>query len=78
MKETHVVKILTSNDGEDRESPVWCYVVFEAGVLRTLCEGEALGAGDSACKYESKPLIKGGITCTACIRKIRAFKSIKL
>ncbi len=73
-----VVKILTHDDGTKNEKQRWCLVVNEAATDRTLCEGEAFGAGDSACEYKEKVAAKGSVTCEDCIRQIKWFKSIKL
>jgi len=74
----HVVKILTSDDGDKRENRVWCYVVNTDATNRTFCGGEAFGYGESSCEYKDKVVEKGGITCPKCLAMIREIKAVKL
>lgn len=75
-----LVKILTSDSGEPREkaNQVWHYVDVACAGNQTLCEGEYFGLGESGCKYKTKTVEKGGITCKECINKIKDYKAIKL
>ena len=74
-----LVKILSSDDSEEREKEeqVWCLVVSWTG-NQTFCQGEYFGFGESACKFETKTVARGGITCKRCIEKIKEIKKIKL
>lgn len=73
-----VVKILSGDDYEERESPVWCYVTTVNGDSATLCHGEVFGFGVSACKYEVDIVEAGGITCPDCLEIIKKIKAIDL
>ena len=73
-----VVKIITSHDGEKRETQKWCYVAIGAGDLCTLCEGEYFGLSSSGCEYKIKEVKRGGITCDRCLTIINTIKAIKL
>lgn len=74
----HIVKILTGDDFEEREKPVWCLVTEICGDNATFCSGEYFGYGASSCKYEIKTVEKGGITCPDCLRRIKTIKEINL
>lgn len=73
-----LVKILSSDDGEKRDNPVWCLVHVITGGNATLCGGEFFGEGESSCSYETKRTERGGITCEECLRIIKEIKSVKL
>lgn len=73
-----IVKIKVDDNGEKRLYAKWHWITDQAGVLRTLCDGEAFGIGDSGAVYETKIVKKGGVTCSECLRLIKMFKSIKL
>ncbi len=49
-----IVKILSGDDFEERENPVWCLVDEKCGDSATFCSGEYFGYGASSCKYEVK------------------------
>lgn len=73
-----VVKILTDNWGDKRENPKWHLAIEDAATMRTLCDGEAFGIGDSQAEYVTKEGKKGSVTCPECRAKIKWFKSIQL
>lgn len=74
----YLVKILTSNDGEIRDNPKWHLSTDMCGDKCTLCESEYYGFGASGCKFETKQVEKGGITCDKCIDIIKNIKQVKL
>lgn len=74
----HLVKIITSDDGEEVEGAKWCLSVVAAGGNMSFCSGEFYGPGESSCKYKVKKQNVGGITCSECIDKIKLIKSVKL
>ena len=74
-----LVKIYRDDDGTEIEDPVWHLVdptIMQAET--TLCTGECFGEGESAVVFEVKAAERGGITCKACLDKLRAYKSIRL
>lgn len=70
-----VVKIITDNYGEKRDSPKWHWIATVAGGSATLCDIEYFGYGESGCIYKVKD---GKITCQKCIEIIKKIKAIKL
>lgn len=72
------VRILQNDDGDEIHSPYWCLVVQPDGADRTLCTGEAFGAGESSVVFIERLTKKGGITCPKCLSIIKYYKSIKL
>lgn len=74
----YLVKILSDDRGEKRDSPVWCLSHQVTGGSATLCGGEYYGEGESGCEFKVKNTQKGGITCHECIRIIKEIKSVKL
>lgn len=74
----YVVKITRDNDGSVIKSPRWCYTTYQSATRRTLCDGQAIGIGDSAVEYDQRPLKHGSITCKFCLNIIREFKKIPL
>ena len=73
-----IVKILSGDDFEERENPVWCLVDEKCGDSATFCSGEYFGYGASSCKYKVKTVEKGGITCPDCLKRIKIIKDIDL
>lgn len=73
-----VVRILSGDDFELRENPVWCLVSESCGDSATFCDTEYFGYGASDCKYEVKFVESGGITCEKCLKKINEIKKVKL
>lgn len=75
----HLVKIISNDDGDklSKEEQVW-HVAIKSDALRTLCTGEAFGFGESSCEYEEKWVKRGGITCDACLQKVKFIKKIRL
>lgn len=74
----NLVRVLFDDDGEKIASPKWCLVWAADGCLRTFCDGQAIGDGESAVVYDCKDTKRGGITCRTCLRKIKEIKNIKL
>lgn len=73
----HLVMILSSDDGEKRDDPVW-HLNYGRDAERTFCEGEAFGIGESGCDYKTKVTKRGGITCPECLKMIKEIKAIRL
>ena len=73
-----IVKILSGDDLEERENPVWCLVVEKCGDSATFCSGEYFGYGASSCVYEYKLVESGGVTCPDCLNRILRIKEIKI
>ena len=80
MKKTiyHIVKILSGDDYEEKENPVWCLVSDICGDRATFCSNEYFGFGVSSCKYEIKTVNKNGVTCPDCLEKIKKIKSLNI
>lgn len=75
-----LVKIKWSIDarGSSDEITFWHLVVNECGSDMTFCEGQVFEFGDTSAVFETKSTNRGGITCPACLAKIRAIKAVKL
>jgi hypothetical protein len=74
-----VVKILSDDGGEIRQSPVWCLVdPTNPQGSSTYCTKEFFGPGESGCTYKTKTVERGGISCPECLRYIKVMKAIKL
>ena len=73
-----LVKILSDDDDEPYENPVWHIIDLWNTDPATLCSGEYFGEGQSGCRYELKMRARGGVTCEECLRKARWLKSYKL
>lgn len=74
-----LVKIIRDDDGEYVELPVWHLVDPGCDLgSAALCTGEFFGGGESAVEFETKQVRRGGITCPDCLRKLRAYKAVKL
>ena len=76
--EYEVVKILTGDDYEERENPVWCLVRTICGDRATFCAGEYFGYGASSCTFEVKYVKENGITCPDCLEEIKRIKNLKI
>lgn len=74
----NLVKIITSDDGEKRDKPVWCLVEHTDFGDATFCQAEFFGLGESCCEYKTKTVARGGITCERCLERIRLIKDIQL
>ena len=74
----HLVKLITNDDGEKINSPVWHLVYITVGDRATLCTLECFGSGQSSLIYKTKSVDKGGITCPDCIEIIKKIKAVKL
>lgn len=72
-----LVKITRDDDGYLIDDPKWCLLVHYTGNM-AFCSGQFVGVGESACEYEIKEVIRGGITCQNCIDKIKGIKAVKL
>lgn len=75
----HLVMLTVNDDGETIETPVWCLIdpaVNDA--QRTLCGGEVFGDAEGPADGVTKTTRRGGITCPACLRKIKEYKAVKL
>lgn len=72
----HLVKLLTTEDGDKVENPKWCLVVDFTGANMALCSGQVFGMGESEVEYDEKRSERG-ITCPKCIGMIKEFKAIK-
>lgn len=73
-----IVKFITNDDGDKHPSSDWHYVDTFGDADRSFCGGEVFGMGESSLQYESKEVLKGGITCPLCLRRIKEIKSLKL
>ncbi len=75
----HLVKITVNDDGDETLDTSWHLVdpTNRQGDA-TFCTQEFFGIGESACKFETKTVNRGGITCPACLIKIRTIKAIKI
>jgi len=74
----YLVKLLTDDDGTAYDDPKWHFVDIPGGGHATLCTGEYFGVGESSCKFETKTVKRGGITCPDCLNQIKTIKAIKL
>lgn len=75
-----LVRIITNDDGEPTGNPFDWHLTDPCNRqgAATLCTGEFYGIGESACTYEVKEVLRGGITCKLCNEFIRTYKSVKL
>lgn len=73
-----LVKLLTHDDGEPVESPVWHLSDQYGDSARTLCSGEAYGIGESSSEYEYASGFGRDITCDRCRRILKTHQEIKL
>ncbi len=75
-----LVKILSADDGESRsvDEQFWHLVEITAGSSGTFCEAEFFGEGEGGCKFKTKEVKRGGITCPSCLERLKWCKSIKL
>jgi hypothetical protein len=51
---THVVKMLTDDDGYKHQSNKWHYVHNASGSNMTLCTNEVFGVGEGEATYQEK------------------------
>lgn len=72
-----LVKILSDDGGEIRDTPVWCLSVNWTGNA-TFCGGEFYVYGESGCTFKTKIVERGGITCETCLKRIADIKNVKL
>ena len=73
-----IVKFTKDDDGYSVKNDKWHLVVNEAGCHSKSCTGEVFGFGSSGVEFKEKDSIKGGVTCPACIEKIKFYKAIQL
>ena len=75
-----LVRVITNDDGDEPIHPNdWHFVDianFQGDAV--LCTGEYFGIGESNVVYETKELLRGGITCKKCLEAIKLYKSVKL
>lgn len=70
----NVVRFDTDEDGLPEEfNNVWHWVDHTGQEDRAFCNGQVFGHGESAIEFEQK---NGNITCSFCIARIKAVKSI--
>lgn len=74
----NLVRILSSDDGEKRDDPVWCLVEPTSFGDATFCQGEFFGAGESCCEYKLKSVKRGGITCSRCLERLQFARTVVL
>lgn len=73
-----LVLMLTDDDGEAYDEPVW-HIIDEYNTdPATLCSGEYFGVGQSNCEYKLKTVSRGGVTCKKCLNKAKWLKSFRL
>jgi hypothetical protein len=75
-----LVRIIVDDDGDNTKNAAW-HLVDPANDLgdAALCTAEFFGEGESAnVQFEEKTAVRGGITCTDCLRKIKAIKAVRL
>ncbi|MEM6886269.1 MAG: hypothetical protein AAF571_14690 [Verrucomicrobiota bacterium] len=76
-----VVKLIKNEDNEiiPESERVWCLVDPGIGdAKRTFCEGEVYGFGEGNANGIEKTVKRGGITCPACLAKLKNYKAVKL
>jgi len=75
-----LVKITIDEDFEPvREGDqVWCLGWVGGGSPVCLCNSQVYGLGEGNAIFETKIVMRGGITCEDCMRKIKALKRVKL
>lgn len=75
-----LVRILTNDDGDTPDNNHNWHLVDPCNWQgkATLCTAEFFGSGESACIYETKEVIRGGVTCPNCMKMIKNYKKIKL
>lgn len=72
-----IVKILSGDDGEIRDNPVWCLIHPMDSDPSTLCQNEYFGEGQSSCTFELKEGKVKDLTCPSCLAFIRHIKKLK-
>lgn len=77
----HLIKMTVRDDLEPvpLDEQKWCLVdpaPFK-DASRLLCSGEVLDT-DTDAKWESKVVLRGGITCDHCMTNLKAYKTVKL
>ena len=73
-----LVKIISDDDGEAIDKPVWHLSTDACSGNTVLCTGEVFGFGEGDAVYKTKEVERGGITCEHCLTSLKWFKSIKL
>lgn len=75
-----LVQILIDDDGNEPTNPYYWHLSDPCNPqgAATLCTGEFYGSGESVCVYETKEVLRGGITCPKCEETIKAYKAVKL
>lgn len=75
-----LVKITHDDDGDEKDDrDVWHLVdpCNEQGPA-ALCTQEFFGFGESRCRFETKEVKRGGITCPTCLGSLEIYKAVKL
>jgi hypothetical protein len=75
-----LVQILKHDDGEESDNPEYWHLTDPCNSqgLATLCESEFYGHGESDCEFKVKTVLRGGITCPNCEKKIKTYKAVSL
>ncbi len=75
-----LVRIIKNDDGDLQPSWKDWHLIDPGNPAgpATLCTGELFGAGESACVFEKKSAVRGGITCAVCMERLKAYKGIRL
>ena len=74
----NLVRITKDNDGVEQDKKDWHISTCGSGGKMVLCSGEFFGYGESRSTYETKKVLRGGITCKNCLDIVKEFKKIKL
>lgn len=75
----NLVKIIRFDDGSVSNDNRW-HLIDPGDIFTgvTLCKGDVLGDAESNIEFEEKAVMRGGITCKECIKKLKKYKSIAL
>ena len=75
-----LAKQIANEEGEKVRTPVWHLISTGSGDRCLLCTGEFIdyGACSEESVYEFKDVVRGGITCDACLSFIKKIKGVKL
>ena len=75
-----LVQLLTDEDGEPEEYPDRWHLVDGGNPQgeSALCTSQFFGEGESPVEFKVKYVLRGGITCPECLRKLKIYKSVKL
>ena len=75
-----LVKVILNDDGDIPMFPDDWHLVDVANFQgdAVLCTGEYFGDGEGEVVYETKEVIRGGITCKKCLESLKLYKAVKL